>query len=169
MLPAPRSSARCKARRRAAASRAARWSAFAVFAFALCCLAGIPAFADAPEISAYQIVVHPKNPLPSIERQLASQTFLGKVSTWSHGGVIRPVDLPVASTTREKFSQEVLGRSVAAVRSYWLQVIFAGRGVPPPELKSDDEVITYVLREPGSIGYVSRGAPLRGARVLVVK
>jgi hypothetical protein len=98
-----------------------------------------------------------------------AQTFLKKVATWSHGGIVRPVDLLPASPARKKFTEEVLGRSVAAVRSYWLQIIFAGRGVPPPELKSDDEVIRYVLREPGAIGYVSANADLRGARVIVVQ
>lgn len=98
-----------------------------------------------------------------------AQSFLKKVTTWGHGGVIRPVDLALDSPVRRKFSEEVLRRSVSAVRSYWLQIVFAGRGVPPPELGSDDEVVRYVLREPGAIGYVSNRADVRGARVLVVQ
>jgi len=116
----------------------------------------------------YRVIVHPKNPLVAIDRELATQAFLRKVISWSHGGVIRPVDLPPDSPVRAKFSEEVLRRSVSAVRSYWLQVIFSGRGVPPPELKSDDDVVQYVLREPGAIGYVSGRAELRGTRALIV-
>jgi hypothetical protein len=120
-----------------------------------------------PEV--YRIVVHPQNPLVTIDRELVAQTFLKKVATWSHGGVVRPVDLRPDSPVRRKFSEDVLGRSVAAVRSYWLQIIFAGRGVPPPELKTEEDVIGYVLKEPGAIGYVSSRADLRGARVLAVQ
>ena len=46
---------------------------------------------------------------------------------------IRPVDLRPNAATRRLFSERMLRRSVAAVRSYWQQRIFSGRGVPPPE------------------------------------
>jgi ABC-type phosphate transport system substrate-binding protein len=131
---------------------------------------GLPARAQpAPSPSFYRVVVNPKNPLLSVDREFVAQSFLKKVTTWGHGGVIRPVDLALDSPVRRKFSEEVLRRSVSAVRSYWLQIVFAGRGVPPPELGSDDEVVRYVLREPGAIGYVSNRADVRGARVLVVQ
>jgi ABC-type phosphate transport system substrate-binding protein len=142
---------------------------FAALVWTLWCGAAPSAFAQTPPADVYRIIVNPKNPRVSIDRELAAQTFLKKVATWSHGGVIRPVDLALDSPIRRKFSEEVLRRSVSAVRSYWLQIVFAGRGVPPPELKSDEEVVSYVLREPGAIGYVSTRADLQGARVLVVE
>jgi hypothetical protein len=58
---------------------------------------------------------------------------------------------------------------VQAVKSYWQQVIFSGRGVPPPELESDEAVIRYVLRFPGAVGYVSGTADVRGVKVLAVR
>jgi len=160
-----------KRRRRAAAGiRAAVLLAGAALVFVVWCLAGPLSLAQAqPSADIYTVIVNPKNPQSSIDRELAAQTFLKKVVTWEQGGVIRPVDLVPDSPVRRKFSEQVLGRSVAAVRSYWLQVVFSGRGVPPPELGSDEEVIRYVLREPGAIGYVSSRVDLRGARVLVVR
>ncbi|MET0595588.1 MAG: hypothetical protein ABW133_23015 [Polyangiaceae bacterium] len=155
--------------RRAVGGRVSAWVVLTALAFAVWCLASVPAFAQAPPEDAYQIVVHPQNPTVTMGRELMSQTFLKKVATWSHGGVVRPADLPPSSAVRKRFSTEVLGRSVSAVRSYWLQVIFAGRGAPPPELKSDEEVIRFVLSEPGAIGYVSSRADLRGAHVVVVR
>ena len=62
----------------------------------------------------------------------------------------------------------VLRRSVAAVRSYWQQRIFSGRGVPPPELDDDAAVVRYVLKYPGAIGYVTEGTPLEGAKVVTI-
>jgi ABC-type phosphate transport system substrate-binding protein len=133
------------------------------------CVASPPVLTQTARPNEYRIIVHPKNPMVTIEREFAAQSFLKKVSNWSHGGVIRPVDLSPDSPVRRKFSEEVVRRSVSAVRSYWLQVIFSGRGVPPPELQSDDDVVYYVLREPGAIGYVSGHAELRGARTLLVQ
>jgi hypothetical protein len=77
--------------------------------------------------------------------------------------------MPESSRVREAFSQAVHGRSAAAVRSYWLKILFSGRGVPPPERRSDREVLAYVQERPGAVGYVSETAPTDGARVLTVE
>jgi hypothetical protein len=114
-------------------------------------------------------IVHPTNPEVSVDRAFVAQSFLKKVGTWGHGGVIRPVDLGRDSPVRRRFSDDILGRSIAAVRSYWQQMIFSGRGVPPPEVASDEEVLRFVRREPGAIGYVSSGIEVAGVRVLVVR
>jgi ABC-type phosphate transport system substrate-binding protein len=76
---------------------------------------------------AFQIVVHPKNPESSVSREFLSDVFLKKTTRWEHGEGLRPVDLKPNSGTRQKFSETVLKRSVAAVRSYWQQRIFARR------------------------------------------
>ena len=59
--------------------------------------------------------------------------------------------------------------SVAAVKLYWQQAVFSGRDVPPPELDSEQEVVRFVLRNPGAIGYVSDGADIGAARALPLK
>jgi hypothetical protein len=35
-------------------------------------------------------------------------------------------------------------------------------------MTSDEEVVRFVMRQPGGIGYVSIGADLHGARILTV-
>jgi hypothetical protein len=62
----------------------------------------------------------------------------------------------------------VLKRSVQAVKTYWQQRIFSGRGVPPPELESDDAVVRYVENNPGALGYISGTAALGKTKVLAV-
>jgi len=54
------------------------------------------------------------------------------------------------------------------VRSYWQQRIFSGRGVPPPEVDSDADVVRFVLKYRGSVGYVSGRAEIGKAKVLTV-
>jgi ABC-type phosphate transport system substrate-binding protein len=114
------------------------------------------------------IIVHPSNPAASVSRRFLAEAFLKKVTRWDHGEVIRPVDQVPDSVVRRRFSDEVLKRSVAAVRSYWQQVIFAGNGVPPPELNNDDEVVQYVLKYPGAVGYVAGSANVNGAKIVPV-
>jgi hypothetical protein len=100
---------------------------------------------------------------------MVEDVFLKKVKAWPDGEAIRPVDLAPGSTVRQRFSEQVLQRPVAAVRAYWQQCIFSGRNVPPPELDSDDEVIAYVLKSSRAIGYVSAHAELRGAKVVTLR
>jgi ABC-type phosphate transport system substrate-binding protein len=118
---------------------------------------------------AYQIVVHPNNSATTVDRPFLEDTFLKKITVWPGGGVIRPVDLAANSVVRRKFTEDVLNRSVEAVKGYWQQRIFSGRDVPPPELDTDEDVIAYVLKYEGAIGYVSGSASLRGTKVLAVR
>jgi len=121
------------------------------------------------EMPAYHVVVHPENPVASLDRRALARIFLKNTTRWEHDGEIHPVDQSPQSEVRRRFDEEVLGRSVAAVRNAWQQAIFSGRDVPPPELGSDAMVLDYVRRDPQAIGYVSGKAELRGARAIPVR
>jgi len=127
-----------------------------------------PARAQAP--APYAIVVSASNPITSLSREQASKLFLKKTPTWADGREVVPVDLPEGSAVREAFTRSVLHKSVAAVKSYWQQQIFSGRGVPPTERPTDGEVLSYVRSNPNAIGYVSSTAPLGGSvKVVTVR
>jgi hypothetical protein len=117
----------------------------------------------------YQVIRNPDNPIDAVDRQFLEDAFLKKKTVWPDGATVRPVDLAPASTARRQFSDDVLRRPVDAIRNYWQQRIFAGRELPPPELGSDAEVVRFVLRERGAVGYVSNGTALNGTKPLTVK
>ena len=123
--------------------------------------------AGAASPPAYVVIVHPTNPTTNVSRRFLADAFLKKTTRWDNGETIRPVDQAPDTSVRRRFSDEVLKRSVAAVRNYWQQIIFAGRGVPPPELNGDEEVIKYVTEHDGAVGYVS-GSNTGGAKVIAV-
>jgi hypothetical protein len=125
--------------------------------------------AQQPAPPAYRVVVNARNPLSSVDRRFLSQAMLKKVTHWDHGEPIRPVDQGADSPTRRRFSSDVHNRSVAAIRNYWQQVIFSGRGVPPPELENDEAVVRFVARHPGAVGYVSGAADVAMVKVLLVR
>lgn len=116
----------------------------------------------------YLVIVHPDNPVSRLDRRFVREAFLKKAVSWSNGRTICPVDLDERAPARRRFSDQVLNRSVEAVKSYWQQLIFSGRGVPPPELASDADVVQYVLRHPGALGYVEAGTALAGTRAVPV-
>jgi ABC-type phosphate transport system substrate-binding protein len=145
--------------------------AFTTFVLLLVVLLGAPVARLSADVRApaYQIIVHPANPMASVEREFLADAFLKKVATWPSGEVFHPVDLPPSSPVRRSFSEEILHRSVAEVKGYWQQRIFSGRDVPPPELDSDDDVIKYVLKYEGAVGYVSGTTRVNGPRVVAVR
>jgi ABC-type phosphate transport system substrate-binding protein len=129
----------------------------------------LPGAALAEPAPTYQIICHPSNAQASATRRFLSDAFLKKTTRWQSGEVIHPVDQVADSPVRRKFTEEILDRSVAAVRSYWQQVIFSGRDVPPPELVNDTEVVSYVLGHNGAVGYISRSTNPGGTKVLTVQ
>jgi len=124
---------------------------------------------DSKSAPAFHVIVHAHNPSTALDRKFVADAFLKKTTRWAGDTVIRPVDQKPKSSVRRAFSRAVLKRSVAAVRSYWRRVVYSGRGVPPPELDGDKEIVDYVRKHRGAIGYVSSGAELTGVKVVQVK
>ncbi len=120
------------------------------------------------ETAAYKLIVHPASSVSALSRLQAKKMFLKKETKWPNGQKVLPVDLKASSSTRRVFSKKVIGKSVSSIKSFWQQQIFSGRGVPPPEKRTEKLVLAYVLANPGAIGYVSASANTGRAKVLAV-
>src|SRR3954466_401384 len=114
----------------------------------------------------YRVIVNPENPITSISRSTLSKILLKSQTSWGNGNRIMAVDLRVSSRVRDALSRAVHGRSSTAIKNWWNQQIFAGKGVPPPELASDAKVVAYVLTNPGAIGYVAADANVGDAKTV---
>lgn len=135
-----------------------------VAAFLFAMLVSIPAAAGV------KIVANEKNTsVPaSLTKDQVADLFLKKSTRWENGQTVVPLDLADGSKTRSEFSSAMLGRDLAAVKSYWQKMIFSGRATAPVELATEAEVLEFVRKFPAAIGYVSDGATVP-AGVKVVK
>lgn len=111
---------------------------------------------------AFVVIVHPSVAGASIRRTDLSAVFLKKASRWSGGGGLAvPVDQSGTSPIRSAFSEGVLRQPVAQVVQYWQKQMFsAARLIPPPVKASDAEVIAFVAKNAGAVGYVAAGTTL---------
>jgi len=116
----------------------------------------------------YRIIVHPDNPVRHLSVTELSDLFLKKEPSWPDGEKVEPVELVHESPVRGAFSEEVHGRSVSSIESYWQQMIFSGKAIPPPEEASDADVLAFVGSHRGAIGYVSLVAPVDRVKVVSV-
>ena len=108
----------------------------------------------------FVLVVNSSNPGTSLRRADVGRLFLKKTTMWQHSVKVAPVDQRSDSAVRDTFSQRIHGKNAAKVKSYWQRLIFSGRATPPPEVRSDREVLDFVSRNAGAIGYVSSTASL---------
>ncbi len=116
----------------------------------------------------YRVIVNPANPIATLSKSSLSKILLKTETSWSNGNRIMPVDLRVSSRVRDALSRAIHGRSALVIKNWWNQQIFAGKGVPPPELATDARVIAYVIANPGAVGYVSADATLGDVKVVAV-
>lgn len=117
----------------------------------------------------YKVVAHPSVSQTSLSRDELSRVFLKKTTRWPGGQEIRPVEPRAGLPVRDAFVSDVHDMSAGALRSYWTQMIFSGRDVPPVEKGTDEQVVAYVREHPGAIGYVSHGADAAGVKVVDVR
>jgi ABC-type phosphate transport system substrate-binding protein len=149
--------------------RATRTLVLSAVFLALVCRGTSSVRAESRGSAGYRVIVNVANPVDAVDRRFVSEAFFKKTTRWPNDLLIRPVDQSSDSASRRAFSEDVMKRSVAAVKSYWQQMVFSGRGVPPPELDDDAEVVKFVVRNPGAIGYVSPGANVTGAKTIAVR
>lgn len=113
------------------------------------------------------VVAHPDT--PALDGRMVQRLFQGKV-VQVDGKFLTPVNLPSGNATRELFIQRVVKQDDEQYIAYWTVRRYIGKGAPPRELSSEAELIDFVRRTPGAVGYVDgkgRDDP-RGVRVLFV-
>ena len=69
----------------------------------------------------------------------------------------------------ETFLKEYLGKTDSALQTYYRSLVFTGKGSMPKELSGDVEVLAYIAKTKGAIGYVSAEANTSSVKTLQVK
>jgi len=68
----------------------------------------------------------------------------------------------------ETFVKEYLHRTDSDLQTFYRTLVFTGKGSMPKAVGTDTEVVAYVARTRGAIGYVSLDANTDGAKTLTV-
>jgi TonB family protein len=93
--------------------------------------------------------------------------FLLQTKKLKDGSIVEPV-LQKRGAVHDAFSRQFLERDGEEIRTYYHGVVFTGKGSMPREVNSDEEMVGYVARTHGAIGYVSGGANIEGVKLLAV-
>jgi len=117
----------------------------------------------------FKVIVNPDNSATSVDRDFLRDVYLKKATEWSGGETTYPIDLGSKFPERDRFTDQVIRKTAAQLRTYWNQQIFSGKGVPPPEVDSVAEVIEYVMSNKGAVGYIPSDADPGKAKVIRIR
>jgi len=93
--------------------------------------------------------------------------FLEEYNSLRDGTHVEPV-LEKDGPVHEAFLHEYLGGTDDDLQNYYRALVFSGRGSMPKQLGSDAEVVAYVARTKGAIGYVSAEAIGEDVKTLTI-
>jgi len=93
--------------------------------------------------------------------------FLEENRSLDDGTHIEPV-LEKNGSAHRTFLQEYIGRTDDDLQTFYRVLVFTGRGSIPKELGSDAEVVAYVSRTRGAIGYISAESSTLGVKTLAI-
>lgn len=94
--------------------------------------------------------------------------FLETRTTLPDGSRVEPVLLK-AGPVHEAFARQFLGKRDTILEAYYRSLVFTGKALMPTALSSEQEMLRYVARTKGAIGYVSTAAGVEGVKVLAVR
>jgi hypothetical protein len=95
------------------------------------------------------------------------RVFLEESNSLGDGTHVEPV-LRKDGAAHEAILREYMGRSDEDLQTYYRALVFTGKGSMPKKLASDAEVVAYVAKTRGAIGYVSAKTSTEGVKTLTI-
>ena len=116
------------------------------------------------EAHAQNVIIIGHAGLNKLDTTTVQRIFTGKVIE-VNGTHITAVNLK-SGALRDSFLQRYLNQDDDKYTAYWTVRSFIGKGNPPKELSSTAEVIDFVQKTPGAIGYIDEDELKPGLNVV---
>ena len=131
-------------------------------------MAGVVLFASVSALAGnVRVIANPSVKAEAISAREIKSVFLEERSSLRDGTHVEPV-LSQGGPAHAAFLREYLGQNDDALQNYYRSLVFTGKGSMPKALHSDEEVVAYVAKTRGAIGYVSSTAAVDGVKTLAV-
>src|SRR5260370_19580459 len=121
---------------------------FMCVAAALSLLAGASAWA-----AEIKVIANPSVQVSEVSSAELKSVFLETKTSLSDGSHVEPVLLK-SGAAHEAFLKEYVGKTDEALVTYYRSLVFTGKGTMPKTFASDAEVVSFVEKTKGAIGYV---------------
>ena len=115
-----------------------------------------------------KVIANPGISASSISADELKRIFLQTKASLEDGTHVQPV-LAKQGAAHETFVKTYLGKTDAALQTYYRALVFTGKGSMPKTVDPDSETVAYVTKTKGAIGYISGTSDAAGAKTLEVK
>jgi len=112
------------------------------------------------------LVANANVPVTQLTQNEVKNIFLIKIKT-VQGVRVRPIMLKTNDLTA-LFLKENVKKTPSQFSNYYKKMIFTGRGRPPKRIVSEQDMLSYVNRTNGAIGYVSQDAVTDSVKIIQV-
>jgi TonB family protein len=130
--------------------------------------AGLVAFAgERAQADSVKVIANSSVGARTVSVDELKSVFLQEKNSLADGSHVVPV-LEKGGPAHQAFLRQYLGQNDDALQNYYRSLVFTGKGLMPKTLHTDEEVVAYVARTRGAIGYVSATATLDGVKTLAV-
>jgi ABC-type phosphate transport system substrate-binding protein len=114
------------------------------------------------------VIANPNISATELSRAELRDLFTGAASSIKGSGEVAPVLLK-SGPTHEEFLSTYVEKSDTAFRAGWRSLLFSGQSTMPKTFGSDAEVVDYVARTHGAIGYIARSSAHPGVKTMAVR
>lgn len=115
------------------------------------------------------VIVNKKNPVVTLTADRVTNYFKKTEELWDSKHRIIPVELPDTHPLSIEFTTRVMRMNISMKQAMWRIKTLSGKAIRPKEVRTEDEVVTYVASEPWAIGYVDRSRVDDTVKILDVK
>lgn len=134
-----------------------------LLAIAMCLLLLAAEGSLAADDGAFVVVAHAG--IGRVDATTLQRLYTGRAIE-AGGEPVSVVNLAPGAAVRDRFLNEVVNLDNDRYVAYWTVRRHVGKGVPPREFRSAAELIEYVQKTPGAIGYVPAAELKPGLNVI---
>lgn len=136
-----------------------------VIAAALVTIMLLPALSAAGDLV---LIGNPSLRESTLRKKDVKNIYLGKKRVWKDGTKI-VFAIQTEKDLLKLFLKEYVGKSPSQYDNFWRNRIFSGKGSSPLTFDGNQEMINFVSKTKGAIGYVSAGSNLEDIKTISVK
>lgn len=106
-------------------------------------------------------------PASELSQSDIQSIFLGKKKMWDNGLKVEMATLGDGELT-DRFLNSFVKKNSNMFRNYWKKQVFTGGGKPPVTFEREKDLVDYVSKTKGALGYVSSQSYSDSVKILAV-
>lgn len=119
-------------------------------------------------LAAAVLVANPSVPVDELSHGDVQKVYLGKKGNWSDGSRIVLSMLKGGDVSAE-FLKTNVKKSQKQFGTFWKKAVFSGTGEMPADFDTEADLLMFVSRTPGAVGYVDEANVNDTVKVITIK